>query len=389
MALLSTRAAIGWVILPIRRDVPVDSRDPACRQADITELSPTSPAERRRALAGVIAYLQCPVCAGPVRLDGSQLLCGREHSFDIARHGYVSLTSGRTGPGTADMAVMVAARDRFLGRGHYLPLAAAVRSLAAQHDHGAPGLVVDLAGGTGYYLAHALDALPGAHGVCIDLSAPALRRAARAHPHAAALGADVWQPLPLAASSAAVILSVFGPRNAAETGRILAPDGTLIIAGPGATHLRELRRPLGMIGIDKRKLRRLDDAYRDYARSGFATVNYQLSLDRADLAALVAMGPSARHMTPPELATRIRALPTPATVTADFQIRVYRRRPGSALLGVFSGAIRRKRHRSATAPSTPSHARSPASTASHLAATAASSVTSVMSQGAGRPPRDR
>lgn len=295
-------------------------------RADITGPCPTSPAQRLRALAAVVPCLRCPVCADLVRLSGSRLLCEREHSFDIARHGYVSLTSGRTGPGTADAAVMVAARDRFLGRGHYLPLAEAVRSLAAQHAHGVPGLVADLAGGTGYYLAHALDALPGAHGVCVDLSAPALRRAARAHPRAAALGADVWQSIPLAAGSAALVLSVFGPRHAAETGRVLTPDGTLIIAGPGPAHLRELRRPLGMIGIDKGKPQRLDDAYRDYARSGDTIVNYQLSLDQADLAALVTMGPSARHVTPQELATRIRALPAPAAVTADFLIRVYRRR---------------------------------------------------------------
>jgi SAM-dependent methyltransferase len=97
-----------------------------------------------------------------------------------------------------------------------------------------PGLVADLAGGTGYYLAGILDALPHRHGACIDLSVPALRRAARAHPRAAALGADVWQPLPLADRSAALVVSIFGPRNAAETGRILIPGGTLIIATPGA-----------------------------------------------------------------------------------------------------------------------------------------------------------
>ena len=127
---------------------------------------------------------------------------------------------------------MVTARDRFLSRGHYQPLAAAVQSLAARHDPGLPGLVADLAGGTGYYLAGVLDALPHRHGACIDLSVPALRRAARAHRRAAALGADVWRPLPLAHRSTALVLSIFGPRNAAETGRVLTPDGMLLIATP-------------------------------------------------------------------------------------------------------------------------------------------------------------
>jgi 23S rRNA (guanine745-N1)-methyltransferase len=101
---------------------------------------------------------------------GSRLACGCDHSFDIARHGYVNLTAGRAGPGTADTSAMVAARDRFLGHDHYQPLAVAVQSLATRHDPGVPGLVADLAGGTGYYLAGILDALPHRYGACIDLS---------------------------------------------------------------------------------------------------------------------------------------------------------------------------------------------------------------------------
>lgn len=310
----------------MRWDVPVDPRDPACRRPD----GIPSPAERRRALTVAAAYLRCPVCAGPLQLGGSRLACGRGHSFDIARHGYVNLAAGRAGPGTADTPAMVAARERFLGRGHYQPLAAAVCSLAVRHDPGMPGLVADLAGGTGYYLAGVLDALPHRHGACLDLSVPALRRAARAHPRGAALGADVWQPLPLADRSAALVLSIFGPRNAAETGRILTPGGILVIAVPGAGHLHELQRPLGMIGIDRRKPQRLAGTYRDYARSGVTSVNCQLSLDHADLTALVSMGPSVRHITPQVLAARIRALPSPFTVTVEVQIRVFQRprRPG-------------------------------------------------------------
>ena len=280
----------------------------------------------QRALAAVTPCLRCPVCAGPLRLGGSRLACGRHHSFDIARQGYVNLTAGRAGPGTADTSAMVAARDRFLGCGHYQPIAAAVRTLAVQHDPGLPGLVVDLAGGTGHYLAGVLDALPHRHGACLDLSVPALRRAARVHPRVAALGADVWQPLPVAERSAALVLSIFGPRNAAETARVLTPDGTLIVAAPGSRHLGELRRPLGLIGIDQRKPGRLADTYRDYARSDVASVNYPLDLDHADLTALVSMGPSARHITPQALAARIRSLPSPFTVTVDLQIRVFARR---------------------------------------------------------------
>jgi 23S rRNA (guanine745-N1)-methyltransferase len=64
-----------------------------------------------------------------------------------------------------------------------------------------------------------------------------------------------------------------------------------------------------MISTDRRKPRRLSEAYRDYAQSDVIAVNYHLEFGHADLTALVTMGPSARHITPQDLAARIRRLP--------------------------------------------------------------------------------
>jgi 23S rRNA (guanine745-N1)-methyltransferase len=279
--------------------------------------------ERRQALAAVAAYVRCPVCAGSVRVGDDQVVCDRGHSFNIARQGYVSLVSGKGGPGTGDSAAMVLARESFLGGGHYRPVADALSALAARSGRGGPGLVLDLAGGTGYYLARVLDALDGRLGACVDLSAPALRRAARAHPRAVALGADAWQSLPFADGAAALVLSVFGPRNAAEIRRVLAPDGTLLVATPGAGHLAELRQALGLIGIDERKAERLAEAYGGYADSSVTPVRYELRLGHAELTDLVAMGPSARHIAADELAGRVAALPAPVTVTVDVEVHRY------------------------------------------------------------------
>jgi 23S rRNA (guanine745-N1)-methyltransferase len=290
--------------------------------------------DRRRTLEAVAEHLRCPVCGGPVRVGDDQVGCDRGHGFNIGRQGYVSLTSGRGGPGTGDSAAMVLAREAFLGGGHYRAIADALSELAASALEapadrrpvaaGGPGLVLDLAGGTGYYLARVLDALDGRLGACVDLSAPALRRAARAHPLAAALGADAWRHLPFADDSAALVLSVFGPRNPAEIRRVLAPGGTLVVATPGQDHLTELRRTLGLIGIDELKSARLAEAFGDYASAAVTSVRYQLRLGHADLTDLVAMGPSARHIGQDALAGRVAALPDRVTVTVDVEVRSYR-----------------------------------------------------------------
>ena len=111
---------------------------------------------------------------------------------------------------------MVAARDEFLGAGHFEPIAdaAAAAALEAVGERaGTPGFALDLGAGTGYQLARLLDSLPAWRGLALDASAPALRRAARAHPRMAAVACDVWGELPLQDGAADLALNVFAPRN--------------------------------------------------------------------------------------------------------------------------------------------------------------------------------
>ena len=274
--------------------------------------------------------LACPHCAEALSRSGGSVTCANGHAFDVARSGYLSLLPGDAKTGSADTAEMVAAREAFLGAGHFEPLAEAlaeeaVRALGdrAERPGLPPGCMIDLGAGTGWYLARALDRLPGRIGLALDLSKHALRRAVRAHPRIAAVACDAWRPLPVRDSVADLVLSVFAPRNGPEIARVLRPGGALLVTTPTERHLVELIERLGLLTVDERKRERLAtalDAHFELERR--RDREWPLELTPGDVANAVAMGPSARHATRAETGTAA----TP--VTASVTISTYRAGPG-------------------------------------------------------------
>jgi 23S rRNA (guanine745-N1)-methyltransferase len=276
---------------------------------------------------GVLACLRCPLCRAPLAAAGAALRCGAGHAFDVARQGYVSFLVGRGTRLAGDDARMIGARARFLAAGHLAPLAAAVAAVAAD---AAPGLAVEVGAGTAYHLAHAVGASPERLGLAVDVSPHAARRAARAHPRIGAVVADARAPLPLADGCAGLALDVFAPRNGAELRRILRLDGTLLVVTPAPAHLAELRPRLGLLEVDPDKDRRIDAALEPwFRRESSRALAWTMTLPRADVLALVEMGPSARHHDPAELAARVRALPEPLEVGAAVSVARWRPRGGA------------------------------------------------------------
>lgn len=279
-------------------------------------------------LPDAIDLLRCPHCGDRLRLWDGSARCAAGHSFDVARQGYLNLLPGDARTGSADTAAMVRARAGFLAAGHYAPIATAVADAAARSGAPRDGCVLDLGAGTGYHLAAVLERLPATRGLALDVSKHALRAAARAHPRIAAVGADAWAALPVRDAAADVAINVFAPRDPAELARVLAPGGALIVVTPGRDHLRELVSAVGMLTVPERKRERLAGKLGAlFAPVAETAVDRELSLARPALAALVAMGPSARHLSGEDVERRIAALPEPLAVTLSVAVATYRRRP--------------------------------------------------------------
>lgn len=292
----------------------------------------------------LLPVLACPVCAEPLaRVDGGPVGCATGHRFDEAKQGHLTLLPAKRRALTADTPEMVDARIRFLGRGHYAPVERALAAVVAATE--APGIVLDVGSGPGTYLAHALDAdgpdvqvadgsdvqvadgrdgRPGSApagpvtarlGVALDLSAVAIRRAARVHPRAGAVVGDVTERLPVVDDAAAVVLDVFAPRNQREYARVLHPDGVLAVVTPRTGHLSELAE--ATIAVDPEKERRLRDSLEPtFVQRSSEDLTWTMDLSAEDVHDVVHMGPSHHHVDPD------RAF-APAAVTAAVTVSTW------------------------------------------------------------------
>jgi len=117
--------------------------------------------------------------------------------------------------------------ERFVGRAAALPL-----------PDGA--VVVDLGCGSGDVLG-ALARARAIDGIGIDLSTPAVDRAARTFPDLTWVAANADRRLPLLDASVALVLSLHARRNPPECARVLSAGGLLLVAVPAADDLAELR----------------------------------------------------------------------------------------------------------------------------------------------------
>jgi SAM-dependent methyltransferase len=263
-------------------------------------------------LARGAALLRCPVCGGALRVDGRSLVCDARHTYDVARHGHVTLARGTVAAG--DDEEMVAARVAVLEAGHYAPLTDALARATPRDAR----VVADLGAGTGHHLAAVLP--DGAIGFALDTSRAALRHAARAG--LAAIVADVWRPLPLGDATVDLVLDVFSPRNGAEMARVLKPGGVALVVIPTDEHLGELADLHG-VRVDPDKAERLERTVGAHLElRGRAALRWTMDLDAAMVERVLRMSPAGAHRRP--------GAPRAAQVTGAVELWTFttRRRPG-------------------------------------------------------------
>ena len=184
--------------------------------------------------------LMCPVCRKQLELTDKTWRCKNNHSYDVAKQGYVNLhvVQHKHSKNPGDTPESVQARRAFLSAGHYAPLQQAVvekiKALRIEH-------LLDIGCGEGYYT----DAMQSEVMQCIgvDIAKNAVQVAAKLNKEVTWV-VGTGATLPVMDQSIDLCSSLFSPIPKEEILRVLKPNAYLMVVTPAPQHLYAMREAL-------------------------------------------------------------------------------------------------------------------------------------------------
>ena len=187
--------------------------------------------------------LRCPNCHQNLFKANNSFKCVNNHSFDLAKEGYVNLLLPHmsSSQNAGDNKMMVNARSQFLNEGHYLPLADELISQVKDLKITSP-IILDCGCGDGFFTSH-LNHNLAALIYGFDISKNAVLKAAKRNKNITFFVGNASN-IPVNDSLFDIILNIFAPSFENEFFRCLKNNGYIIKVIPNLKHLYELKAVL-------------------------------------------------------------------------------------------------------------------------------------------------
>lgn len=192
----------------------------------------------------------CPICKSKLNKTGDSYRCENNHSFDIARQGYVNLlpVNKKHSDNPGDSKDMVLSRREFLESGNYECFSDKLNELVAQISANSQKIsILDCGCGEGYYDGRLVEYLEKSkinyNLLGFDISKEAVRFAAGKYKKASYFVGSCFN-MPLSDNSFDIAINIFAPMVESEFCRVLKSGGYLIYAVPGKNHLMGLKKLL-------------------------------------------------------------------------------------------------------------------------------------------------
>ncbi len=179
----------------------------------------------------------CPLCKVSMHVtDDGHVLCDNNHSFDIAKQGYVNFMIK---PATSMYSKsLFESRQEVITSGLYNPL----QQTIAKHIGEDTQIILDTGCGEGSHLERISSLLTQeVVAVGIDISKEGIQSAAKFYEQKIWCVGDLANS-PYKEESFDCILNILSPANYDEFSRILKPNGKVIKVVPQSNYLKEIRK---------------------------------------------------------------------------------------------------------------------------------------------------
>lgn len=188
----------------------------------------------------------CPICNEKLNKTENSYRCENNHSFDIARQGYVNLlpVNKKHSDNPGDSKDMVLSRREFLESGKYdcfaEKLVEIINSIFANSQKIS---ILDCGCGEGYYDGFLKKLKTDYELFGFDISKEAVRFASAKHKNGSFAVGSCFD-MPVQSESFDLAINIFAPMVESEFCRALKKGGYLIYAVPGKNHLMGLKKVL-------------------------------------------------------------------------------------------------------------------------------------------------
>lgn len=268
--------------------------------------------------------LQCPHCHQPLKvIEEKSLKCEKNHTFDVAKQGYVNLVSN--GIKTAYDKTLFDSRYEIISSiGLYDELQKELVATITKNLNKENISIVDIGCGEGSHLNQLKERLveKKVNGIGVDISKDAILAASKHYHEFTWLVGDLAN-LPVQDHSIDCILDILSPSNYKEFLRILSNDGLVIKVVPASDYLKEIRE---VIYDDPKKHRYIQEEnimqlfYQHFNGFSETRVTYTKQLSPIELDHLIKMTPLTWNADKEKLA-KLRMM-NPFTITIDLIVLV-------------------------------------------------------------------
>ncbi|WP_159738984.1 23S rRNA (guanine(745)-N(1))-methyltransferase [Vibrio atypicus] len=268
----------------------------------------------------------CPLCHQSLSLTARTYRCENNHSFDLAKEGYINLmpVQHKRSKDPGDNKEMMQARRRFLEQEHYQQMKRNIADLCAKYVQGTNHQLLDIGCGEGYYTTEVASALlsqsSSAQTYGLDISKVAIRYAAKRYPNCTFSVASSHR-LPFEERSLDAVLRIYAPCKAEELARVVTDNGVVITVSPAGRHLYQLREA---IYTDVRLHSEEIETIEGFELEHEEKLSYTMELGNGAGYDLLQMTPFAWKASD-ELRAQLKSA-TLFECEADFLIRIYRKK---------------------------------------------------------------